>query len=274
MSGFTGNARSNGGQGSGPSAREPRLHRRQRRGEGLVGVHGGGVEPDRIGRRRQGASARPASRASRRRMSARTVAGSGTGSAASAFAASSRWRRPALTSGAAVTKSFTVARGRSPCRCRARRARPPGPRREAPLRLDVSGAHGGHRGDDGGRLAHRRAAQTAFVQRGEVEPRAASARPTRRRDRAGVHQGEGGRAVEKAGVEVGQPVMGGQALRQRALAGGGGPSMASTEAQSVAACRRSRDRPAEPFIMATKVGSWSRWCRGRPPSSACPTPCP
>ena len=145
-----------------------------------------------------------ASRSSRRRISARIV----VNSTAWLRARSSRCRRRARSSGAAVMNSLTSARGQRRCRCPVRRAR----RRPAGRRI---GAESQERVPDRliGRTRSRRrrpSRRPATADRPEgleSRPTAALSAASRSVEGSPVQKRAGHRAVEKPGVEMRQAKM-------------------------------------------------------------------
>jgi hypothetical protein len=149
-----------------------------------------------------GASLRPESRASRRRISARMPSKCGS----LAAPANSLWRRAARTSGVAVTNSFAP-RLRADHRADVApvKHRAAGLGREAALAFDQAAAHRRHGCDDGGRLADLATAQAILGEGGLIEMGDDRGRGVGIVDIvAGIEHGARDHAVEQAGVEIGQ----------------------------------------------------------------------
>ena len=131
----------------------------------------------------------------------------------------------ARASGVAVDEQLDVgAPGRPPCRYRARRAPRPGGRRAAAGEVALAGQQGRPHRRDGGDLGGGLGGARPRAERGLGEV-AASAwrRPSRRLAAGSMPSAQGPRrhrAVEQAGIEMGEAEMGRQPPGERALAGG------------------------------------------------------
>jgi len=90
------------------------------------------------------------------------------------------------------------------------------------LEGEQRGAHVRDGGDDRGRLAHRMGLERCFIECGWLERLGSGDRCGHIvRAAAGIEQHHGHRAIDQPGIEMAQPVMRGQALAERTLAGGG-----------------------------------------------------
>ena len=191
--------------------------------ERLLDIERAGVEQVRVRAPASAARSRgERSRSSRRRMSARTSASSAGSPRAPQLDGRGGWAR---TSGVAVTKIFTSALGQITVpMSRPSSTAPGGCCGKAALEREQRRAHLGDRRHHRSRLADLVALQRRLVERaGSIASAAAIARAAIAGLMAGVEQRLRHRAIEQPGVEMAQPVMRGELLAERALAGRGRP---------------------------------------------------
>ena len=206
------------------------------------------------------------SRSSRFLMSARTSASA----AGRPVATYSRARRPARTSGLAVTKIFTSAFGQMTVpMSRPSSTAPGGVAANWRWKASRASRTGGNRRDYRGRLAHSRAFEGFFIEIGWIERlgRGYSGggiiRPA-----AGIEHGFGHRPVQQPGVEMAQAVMSGELLAERALAGGGGTVDGDDHAKSAPRERISSTKPGKLVAMKAESSIRTGFSLASPMTSA------
>src|SRR5712692_5786920 len=160
------------------------------------------------------------------------------------------------------------------------------------LQLQQRRSHLRNSRDHGGGLAGCVALERGFVELGRIEGLRCGDRARDIIERvAGVKHRLGHRPVEQPGIEMTQPVMGGETLAERSLAGGGrtvdgdnhsrsppSPRMRSAKPGKLVAMKAASSTvtglsAARPSTSAAMAMRWSMWVATRPPPSAWPRPC-